>query len=154
MTCQFISFSAMHRPHVSNEAPDPYISLSPTSPTAHYLSQGHSSCPRPVPRPYNSSITSTSLHPTFMTKSATYFMGGNTGNVCQTFKPMTRRGLLTIWTGYVARSLTPALRLSQSRLSMVSILQVPHSGSVYANSEAYAALGGYSQHRTRFRLTF
>lgn len=37
---------------------------------------------------------------------------------------------------------------------MVSILPPPLPGSVYVSSEAYVALGQYSQHRTRFRLTF
>jgi hypothetical protein len=46
-----------------------------------------------------------------------------------------------------------ALHLSQPRLSVASILPVPLSGNVYASSEAYVALGGYSQHRTHFRLT-
>ena len=36
---------------------------------------------------------------------------------------------------------------------MVSILPVLVSGNVDANSETYVALGGYSQHRTRFCLT-
>ena len=48
----------------------------------------------------------------------------------------------------------PYSPLSQPRLSMVLILPVPLSGSVYVNSKADAVLGGYSQHRTRFRLTF
>ena len=37
---------------------------------------------------------------------------------------------------------------------MVSIIPVPFSASVYVNSEADAALGGYFQHHTHFRLTF
>ena len=37
---------------------------------------------------------------------------------------------------------------------MDSILPVPLSASVYVNSEADVAIGGYSQHRTRFHLTF
>ena len=48
----------------------------------------------------------------------------------------------------------PHSPLNQRRLSMDSILPVPLSGSVCVNLEADAALGGYSQHRTRFRLTF
>ena len=47
----------------------------------------------------------------------------------------------------------PRLRLSQPRLLMASILPVPLFGNVYASSEAYVALGGYSQRRTHFRLT-
>ena len=43
--------------------------------------------------------------------------------------------------------------LSQLRLSMTSILPVPLSGNVYANSEAYAAPGERSQHHTHFRPT-
>ena len=82
-----------------------------------------------------------------------YFMGGNIANVYRIFKAMIWCGLLTIWIKYVTASPFPTLRLSQCRLSMVSILPVPLSGSVCVNSEVDAVLGGYSQHRTRFCLT-
>ena len=53
------------------------------------------------------------------------------------------------------RRITPPYSpLSQPRFSMVLIPPAPLSGSVYVNSKADAALGGHSQHRTRFRLTF
>ena len=74
------------------------------SPTAHYSSRGYSSCPRLLPRCYNNSIASTSLHPTFTTNSAMYSMGKNTYNARHTFKTMMWSGLLTIWTQYVAAS--------------------------------------------------
>jgi len=48
----------------------------------------------------------------------------------------------------------PTLRSSQCRRPILSILPVPLSGSACASSEAYAALGAYSHHRTHFRLTF
>jgi len=48
----------------------------------------------------------------------------------------------------------PALRSSQRRHSMVLILPAPPPGSVYANSEVYAAPARYFQRRTRFHLTF
>jgi hypothetical protein len=46
------------------------------------------------------------------------------------------------------------LRLSQRRLSKASIPPVPLLASAYVNSEAFAVLGRYSQHRTRCHLTF
>ena len=52
------------------------------------------------------------------------------------------------------RVLLPRPPLSQRRLSTVSILPVLLSASVCVNSEVGAALGGYFQHRTCFRLTF
>ena len=48
----------------------------------------------------------------------------------------------------------PHSPLNQCRLSMDSILPVPLSASVCVNLEADAALVEYSQHRTRFCLTF
>jgi hypothetical protein len=48
----------------------------------------------------------------------------------------------------------PHSALRPHRLSMASILPATHSGSVYTDSVAYAALGGYSQHHTHFHLTF
>ena len=50
------------------------------------------------------------------------------------------------------RAAFPALRLSYSRLSMVSRSPVPVSGSVCANSGVYAVHGRCSRHRTHFRL--
>ena len=83
-----------------------------------------------------------------------YSMGVNIANAYQIFKAMTWYGLLTIWTRYVPASPFPTLCLSQCRLSMDSILPVLLSASVCVNSEADVAIGGYSQHRTRFHLTF
>jgi hypothetical protein len=52
------------------------------------------------------------------------------------------------------RNTFPAPLIGWRRLSMVSIHQVTRSGSVCKDSVAYVALGGHSQHRTRFRPTF
>ena len=46
--------------------------------------EGHSSCLHPTP--WNNSIASTDLLPSFTTKSATYFVGRSMINGCQTFK--------------------------------------------------------------------
>ena len=48
----------------------------------------------------------------------------------------------------------PYSPLSRRRLLMVSIVPLQLSTSVYVNSEADAALGGYFRHHTHFRLTF
>ena len=124
------------------------------SPISCHPTEGYSPCPHPVPRPCNNSIISTSLHPSFTTNSAMYCMGGNIVNVYRTFRVMIWCGLLNIWTRYVAVLLFLNLHLSRGRRSIVSTLLVPLSGSVYENSEADAAPGGCSQHRTGFRLTF
>ena len=110
--------------------------------------------PHPIPWSCNNSIASTGPHQTFTINSATYFIGRNTSNVCRTFKATIWYGLLNIWTRYVAAFHFFVLRLSQPSLSMASIPPVPLPVSAYASSETYAALGGYSQHHTRFHLTF
>jgi hypothetical protein len=48
----------------------------------------------------------------------------------------------------------PTLRSSQRRLLMASIPPLPLPKRASVSSEGYAALGGYSQHRTSFHLTF
>ena len=48
----------------------------------------------------------------------------------------------------------PYSPLSRRRLLMVSIVPLQLSTSVYVNSEADAALGGYFRHHTQFHLTF
>ena len=48
----------------------------------------------------------------------------------------------------------PYSPLNRRRLLMVSIVPLQLSTSVYVNSEADAALEGYFQHHTHFRLTF
>ena len=47
----------------------------------------------------------------------------------------------------------PTFRSSLHRLSMILSPPVALSGSVCSNSNAYVALGGYSRHRTHFRLS-
>ena len=74
--------------------------------------------------------------------------------MCQTFKATIWYGLSTIWTRYVAALLFLTLRLRQPRLSMASIPPAPLPVSAYLSSDAYAAIGGYSQHHTRLHLTF
>ena len=70
------------------------------------------------------------------------------------FRAMIWCGLSNIWTRCVAVLPSPTFRLSHRRLSMVSTLRVPASGSAYANSGICAALGGYSQNRIQFYLPF
>ena len=118
----------------------------------YHPNQGCPSCPHPVTRSCNNSITSTDLHLTLTINSATYFMGRSTRNACRTFRARIWCGSSTIWMRYVATSLLPAPRLSQRRPSIVSILRVPLPGSVNANSEPYAVLLAYSQRRICFRL--
>ena len=138
----------------SNACCLPETSHLPYLPTVHCPSRvGYSSCPRQVLRPYNDSIPSTSLRPTSKTTSAAYFMERSTCNVRQTSKGMTWSGLLTISTRYIAAPPFPTFCSSLRRHSMHSIHPAPLPGSVYANSEPYAAPTRYSQHRTRFRLT-
>ena len=81
-------------------------------------------------------------------------MDRNTRSVRGTSKAMTWYGSLTIWIRYVVALPSSTLRLSQRRLSIALIPPVPLIASAYVNSEAFAVLGRYSQHRTRCHLTF
>jgi hypothetical protein len=110
------------------------------------------SCPHPVPRSCNNSIASTRPHPGSTINSATYFTGRSIDNACRPFKAMISYGSLTIWTGYVAAPLFRALRLSHPRLSTASILPVPVSGNVSANSEARVGQGWCYRLRSLFCL--
>ena len=66
----------------------------PHVPAAYHSSGGRSSCPHPVHRYCNDSITSTDPHPGFTTNSVAYFMGRSIRNVCRTSKAMIWRGSL------------------------------------------------------------
>ena len=81
-------------------------------------------------------------------------MDRNTCRVRGTLKAMTWYGSLTIWIRYVVTLPSSTLCLSQPRLSIASIPPVPLLASAYVNSETFAALGRYSQHRTRCHLIF
>jgi len=110
-----------------------------TSSTAHNPSRGYPPCLPPVPRPCNNSIASTSLHPIIKTNSATYSTGKTTSDVFGASRAMIWRGWSTIWMRYVAVYPFQTLCSGQRRLSIVSTLPVTLPGSVYTNSEVYAA---------------
>ena len=76
------------------------------------------------------------------------------GDASQAFKAKICCGSLTIWTRYVATSRSFAPRSSYRRSSMLSILLVPLSESVCANSDTYVALEPYYHPRTPFRIQF
>ena len=87
-----------------------------------------------------------------MIKSATYSMGRSISNGCQPFKVMAWWGLSIIWTRYAVVSHFPAVRSSHRRLSMISTLPVPLSGSVCVSSDAYVAPERYCHLCIHFRL--
>jgi hypothetical protein len=108
------------------------------SSTTRYSGEGHSRCPRPIPRPCNNSTASTGPHPGSTINSTTYFMGRSIRNACRTFNLAIWIwcGLSTIWTRYVTASRFPLSaqisigfrwsRSFQSRLSQMSTRTQKH----------------------------
>jgi len=117
-------------------------------------SEGTSPCPHPIPPLCKTSIALTNLHRSSTVDSATRSMGKSINNVCRIFETVIWCGSLIIWIRSATTSLSLSPLSSHHRRSAVSNLRAPLPGSVYANSEPYVAPGGYSHHRTRFRLIF
>ena len=94
-----------------------------------------------IPWPYSNSVTSTGLHPSSTISSATCSTAKCTRNPWRILMEMNWCCLWTISTRCVAPYPSPTLCLTQCRLSTVSILLAPVSGSVCASSGTYAAPG-------------
>ena len=148
------AFIKMHPPHGSGEVSGTYAFLPPT-PSRHSLHQLRaflmSSPSAPALQKLHHLDRSS---PDFHDRLCNVFYGREYSQCAPSLQGDDLVWLVDYIDEVLRHIALPYSPLSQPRLSIVLILPVPLSGSVYVNSKADAALGGYSRHHICFRLTF